>query len=90
MRLSIVCDSNSQLPFFFDKQSFSSLAFAFTCRSLVKNMLMSYFNTPEKKRAEVVRVLGALLGFTHEELDKVKLKGERSSKSLGLISGFNT
>lgn len=52
-------------------------------------MLMSYFNTPEKKRAEVVRVLGALLGFTHEELDKVKLKGERSSKSLGLISGFN-
>lgn len=40
-------------------------------KSLVKNMLLSYFNTPENKRAEVVRVVGALLGFTHEELEKV-------------------
>lgn len=56
---------------------FSNLEFAFICRSLVKNMLMSYFNTPENKRAEVVRVVGALLGFTHEELDKVKLRGQR-------------
>lgn len=40
-------------------------------KSLVKNMLMGYFNTPENKRADVVRVIGGLLGFTHEELDKV-------------------
>lgn len=40
-------------------------------RSLVKNMLMGYFNTPENKRMDVVRVIGGLLGFTHEELDKV-------------------
>ena len=32
---------------------------------------MGYFNTPENKRADVVRVIGGLLGFTHEELDKV-------------------
>lgn len=41
-------------------------------RSLVKNMLMGYFNTPENKRADVVRVIGGLLGFTHEELEKVR------------------
>ena len=32
---------------------------------------MGYFTTPENKRAEVLRVIGGLLGFTHEELDKV-------------------
>lgn len=34
-------------------------------------MLLAYFNTSENKRAEVVHVIGGLLGFTHEELDKV-------------------
>ncbi|KAJ7373403.1 Thyroid receptor-interacting protein 11 [Desmophyllum pertusum] len=38
---------------------------------LVKNMLMGYFNTPENKRVDVVRVIGGVLGFSHEELDKV-------------------
>ena len=47
--------------------------FTFVLRSLVKNMLMTYFNTTESKRADVVRVIGSLLGFTHEELEKVCL-----------------
>ena len=32
---------------------------------------MGYFNTPENKRVDVVRVIGGVLGFSHEELDKV-------------------
>ncbi|XP_074630260.1 uncharacterized protein LOC141889029 isoform X2 [Acropora palmata] len=68
-------------------KSLNSLSDSKVEKSLVKNMLMSYFNTPEKKRAEVVRVLGALLGFTHEELDKV---GTGSSAPKGSwISSLN-
>ena len=42
-------------------------------------MLMGYFNTPENKRADVVRVIGGLLGFTHEELEKVR--GQKQSNN---------
>lgn len=51
--------------------SLNSLSDGKVEKSLVKNMLMGYFNTPENKRMDVVRVIGGLLGFTHEELDKV-------------------
>lgn len=51
--------------------SLSSLSDSKVEKSLLKNMLMGYFNTPENKRMDVLRVIGGLLGFTHEELDKV-------------------
>ncbi|XP_078351275.1 uncharacterized protein LOC144636014 isoform X2 [Oculina patagonica] len=52
-------------------KSLNSMSDSKVEKSLVKNMLMGYFNTPESKRADVMHVIGGLLGFTHEELDKV-------------------
>lgn len=42
-------------------------------RTLLRNLLKGYFNTPEGKRADVVHVIGGLLGFTPEEVHKVRI-----------------
>ena len=40
-------------------------------RNLLKNLLLSYFNTPEARRLDAVHVIGSLLGFSAEEMIKV-------------------
>ena len=39
-------------------------------KQLVKNILLSYFQTPIDKQQEVIPLLGALVGFTQEEYQK--------------------
>jgi chromosome segregation ATPase len=39
-------------------------------KQLVKSILLSYFHTPIDKQQEVVPILSALVGFTHDEYDK--------------------
>ena len=40
-------------------------------KQLVKNILLSYFQTPIDKQQEVIPILSALVGFTQEEYDRV-------------------
>ena len=39
-------------------------------KQLVKNILLSYFQTPIDKQQEVIPLLGALVGFTEDEYQK--------------------
>jgi hypothetical protein len=39
-------------------------------KQLVKNIILSYFNTPIDKQQEVLPLIGALVGFTQEEYQK--------------------
>lgn len=40
-------------------------------KQLVKNILLSYFNTPIDKQQEAIPIIGALVGFTQDEYHKV-------------------
>eukprot|EP00794_Sanderia_malayensis_P020327 gene20327-22326_t len=40
-------------------------------KPLMKNLLIGYFHTPESKRADVIRVIGNLVGFSHDEIAEV-------------------
>lgn len=39
-------------------------------KQLVKNILLSYFNTPSDKQQQVIPILGALVDFTQEDYQK--------------------
>ena len=39
----------------------------------MKNLLLSYFHTPEAKRSDAVHVLGGLLDFTSDEFAQVSI-----------------
>lgn len=39
-------------------------------KQLVKNILLSYFNTPIDKQQQVIPILGALVDFTQEDYQK--------------------
>ena len=51
--------------------NFDRPQYYYTCRKLVKNLLMGYFHASEHKRPEVAQLMGKILGFTREELDQV-------------------
>ncbi|ESO96444.1 hypothetical protein LOTGIDRAFT_115668 [Lottia gigantea] len=40
-------------------------------KELMKNLLLGYFTTPQKKRNEVVHTIGGVLNFNPEEFDKI-------------------
>ena len=53
----------------------------------MKNMLLAYFNTSEQKRSEVVALLGHILNFTEEEIQKVG-SGSHPPQATGWFSGL--
>ena len=53
----------------------------------MKNMLLAYFNTSEHKRSEVVGVLGHILNFSEEEINKVGT-GSQPPQATGWFSGL--
>ncbi|KAK3749493.1 hypothetical protein QZH41_013466 [Actinostola sp. cb2023] len=56
-------------------------------KTLLRNLLNGYFNTPEGKRADVLHVVGGLLGFSQEELTKIGTGSSAPSQG-GWISSF--
>ena len=42
-------------------------------RSLIRNLLEKYFQAPEDKRADIVKVIGGLLGMPHDQTRQVCL-----------------
>jgi len=40
-------------------------------RALMKNLLSSYFQSPESKRADIIKVIGGLLGLSMEDIRKI-------------------
>ena len=60
-------------------------------KQLVKNILLSYFNTPIDKQQEVVPLLGALVGFTQEEYQKAihaLANNYNNTANTGWLSGW--
>ena len=57
----------------------------------MKNMLLSYFTTPQNKRNEVFHMIGSVLNFTLDEFEKViqvLLQISYFSRILGTLSAF--
>lgn len=48
----------------------------YSCRSvsrvLMCNLFLGYFHTPKTKRADVLRLMGGVLGLNREDIDKVR------------------
>lgn len=48
----------------------------YSCRSvsrvLMRNLFLGYFHTPKTKRADVLRLMGGVLGLNREDIDKVR------------------
>lgn len=42
-------------------------------RVLMHNLFLGYFHTPKTKRADVLRLMGSVLGLSREDVDKVRL-----------------
>ncbi|KAG7274645.1 hypothetical protein CRUP_004569 [Coryphaenoides rupestris] len=38
---------------------------------LMRNLFLGYFHTPRSKRSEVLRLMGSVLGLSHEDVDKM-------------------
>lgn len=38
----------------------------------MRNLFLGYFHTPKTKRADVLRLMGSVLGLTREDVDKVR------------------
>ncbi|UJR16437.1 hypothetical protein I4U23_003339 [Adineta vaga] len=60
-------------------------------KQLVKNILLSYFQTPIDKQQEVIPILSALVGFTKDEYDKTMdaiSTNYANSTSSGWLSGW--
>lgn len=45
----------------------------YVSRVLMRNLFLGYFHTPKTKRADVLRLMGSVLGLTREDVDKVRL-----------------
>ena len=41
-------------------------------RVLMRNLFLGYFHTPKTKRADVLRLMGSVLGLSREDVDKVR------------------
>lgn len=54
-------------------------------KSLIRNLLLKYFQAPEDKRSDIVQVIGGLLGLSHEEIQSIGT-GAVPSKVGGWIS----
>lgn len=37
----------------------------------MRNLFLGYFHTPKTKRADVLRLMGSVLGLSREDVDKV-------------------
>ncbi|GLD47712.1 thyroid receptor-interacting protein 11 [Lates japonicus] len=44
---------------------------------LMRNLFLGYFHTPKTKRADVLRLMGSVLGLSREEVDKMLEEGGR-------------
>ena len=44
----------------------------YVSRVLMRNLFLGYFHTPKTKRADVLRLMGSVLGLTREDVDKVR------------------
>lgn len=42
-------------------------------RVLMRNLFLGYFHTPKNKRADVMKLMGSVLGLNREDIDKVSL-----------------
>ncbi|CAJ1074777.1 thyroid receptor-interacting protein 11 [Xyrichtys novacula] len=51
---------------------------------LMRNLFLGYFHTPKTKRADVLRLMGSVLGLNREEVDKVR--GLKTSSFFCFIS----
>uniref|UniRef100_A0A667YNI7 Thyroid hormone receptor interactor 11 n=1 Tax=Myripristis murdjan TaxID=586833 RepID=A0A667YNI7_9TELE len=43
---------------------------------LMRNLFMGYFHTPKNKRAEVVKLMGGVLGLTQDDIERVSMLEE--------------
>ena len=41
-------------------------------RVLMRNLFLGYFHTPKTKRADVLRLMGSVLGLSRELVEKVR------------------
>ncbi|XP_066923570.1 putative leucine-rich repeat-containing protein DDB_G0290503 [Clytia hemisphaerica] len=54
-------------------------------KSLIRNLLEKYFQAPEDKRGDIVKVIGGLLGMSHDQIKQIGT-GAAPSKVGGWIS----
>ncbi|XP_074662734.1 uncharacterized protein LOC141915192 isoform X2 [Tubulanus polymorphus] len=40
-------------------------------KTVIKNLFMGYFHTPQNKRQEVLRLIGSILDFTHDDMQQI-------------------
>uniref|UniRef100_A0A3P8SI54 Thyroid hormone receptor interactor 11 n=1 Tax=Amphiprion percula TaxID=161767 RepID=A0A3P8SI54_AMPPE len=54
---------------------------------LMRNLFLGYFHTPKTKRADVLRLMGSVLGLSREDVDKMLEEDSRHGVS-GWMSGW--
>ncbi|CAL9686864.1 unnamed protein product [Knipowitschia caucasica] len=54
---------------------------------LMRNLFMGYFHTPKSKRADVLRLMGNVLGLSREDVDKM-LEGDGRHGVTGWVSSW--
>ncbi|XP_068607857.1 thyroid receptor-interacting protein 11 [Brachionichthys hirsutus] len=54
---------------------------------LMRNLFLGYFHTPKTKRADVLRLMGGILGLSREEVDKMLEEGGRQGVT-GWVSSW--
>ncbi|XP_022088979.1 thyroid receptor-interacting protein 11-like isoform X2 [Acanthaster planci] len=54
-------------------------------KPLMKNLLLGYFSAPQKKRPEILKLLGSVLNFSSEELQKIGAEGSQGGWLSGLL-----
>ncbi|XP_025104160.1 thyroid receptor-interacting protein 11-like isoform X4 [Pomacea canaliculata] len=67
-----------------DINKLSSSTDAKVDKVLMKNLILSYFHTPDKNRMDAIHSIGGLLGFTQEEFRKI----EESQGQGGWVASF--
>ncbi|XP_060727570.1 thyroid receptor-interacting protein 11 [Tachysurus vachellii] len=55
---------------------------------LMKNLFLGYFHTPRNKRAEVLRLMGNVVGLERDDVDKMLEEQEGGKGVTGWVSGW--
>ena len=52
----------------------------------MKNLFLGYFSAPTNQRTEVVRLIGGVLDFSHDDMEKVGVEGHNTGWLSGIVN----
>ncbi len=75
LTLHVVCAWFQKVDFLFMAEliNYTVVSWHHTNRSLVRNLFMTFLSSQDKKREEIARLIGKILGLPPEQLDQVRV-----------------